>query len=108
MSRNSNYEKQPCFKVTQSKADIWVDWRAILDRLKSATDKGRCVLAVECYPGAFEKNIGAAIEQGLKPGQLIQTAHLLKNPRAIDQMLKSVLGDDPVFGRMNNIVLQQF
>src|SRR6266498_622728 len=108
MSRNSNYEKQPCFKVTESKADRGVDWRAILDRLKSAIHKGRCILAVECYPGAFEKKIGAAIDEGLKPAQSIHTADLLKNPRAIDQMLQSVLGDDPVFGRMNDITLQQF
>ena len=108
MPRNSNYEKHPCFKVTESSAEVWVDWRVILDRLKAATAKNGCILAVECYPGAFEKQISAAIEQGLRPAKVLHTAEFLKNPRVIDQMLQGVLGDDPVFGRMNDTVLQQF
>jgi mannose-6-phosphate isomerase class I len=108
MPRNSNYEKHPCFKVAESSAEAWVDWRAILDRLKAATARNGCILAVECYPGAFEKQISTAIEQGLRPAKLLHTANLLKNPRVVDQMLEGVLGDDPVFGRMNEIVLQQF
>jgi hypothetical protein len=108
MSRNSNYEKHPCFQVAESSADAWVDWRAIVERLRDATTRDGCILAIECYPGAFEKQISAAIEQGLRPAKLIHTADLLKKPRVIDQMLEGVLGDDPVFGRMNNIVLQQF
>src|SRR5579864_4677128 len=108
MSRNSNYEKLPYFQVTESSADAWVDWRAILERLRGATTRDGCVLAIECYPGAFEKQISAAIEQGLRPAKPIRTADLLKSPRVIDQMLEGVLGDDPVFGRMNDIVLQQF
>ena len=108
MSRNSNYEKHPCFQVTESSADAWVDWRAIVERLRNATAKDGCILAIECYPGAFEKQISAAIEQGLRPAKLIHTGDLLKSPRVVDQMLEGVLGDDPVFGRMNDIVLQQF
>ncbi|HLW89496.1 MAG TPA: class I mannose-6-phosphate isomerase [Terriglobales bacterium] len=108
MSRNSNYEKLPCFQTTESPADAWVDWRAICERLRNATTRDGCLLAVECYPGAFEKQISTAIEQGLRPAKLIHTADLLKSPRVIDQMLEGVLGDDPVFGRMNDIVLQQF
>ena len=107
MSRNSNYEKQPCFRVTESSAEAWVDWRTILDRLRAATNKNGCVLAVECYPGAFEKEIAAALGDGLRPAKLIQTADLLKSPRFIDETLAGVLGDDPVFGRMNGIVLKQ-
>jgi len=108
MSQNSNYDKHPCFKVSEYSAEVWVDWRAILNRLKAATGKSGCVLTVECYPGTFESNIKAALEQGLQPTQLIHTADLLKPPRVIDQMLDGVLGDDPVFGRMNDIALQQF
>ena len=108
MSRNSNYEKYPCLRVTESSAEAWVDWRAIIERLRDATTRDGRILAIECYPGAFEKQISAAIEQGLRPAKLIHTADLLKSPRVIDQMLEGVLGDDPVFGRMNDIVLQQF
>src|SRR5262249_29147516 len=100
--------KQPCFQVTESSAEAWVDWRPILDRLKAATSKPARVLAVECYPGAFENKIAEAIEEGLRPAKVILTAGLLKNPRLLDPMLDAVLGNDPVFGRMNDIALQQF
>lgn len=107
MSRNSNYEKHPYFRVTESSAEVWVDWRPILERLRAAAGASG-VLAVECYPGAFENNIAAAIEQGLRPTKVILTADLLKNPRLLDPMLSGVLSDDPVFGRMNDISLLQF
>ena len=108
MPRNSNYEKHPCFKVTGSSAEAWVEWRAIAERLQASTRKNGCVLSVECYPGAIEKEIGRALDQGLRPAKLIYTSELFKSPHVVDQMLQGVLGDDPVFGRMNDIGLQQF
>lgn len=106
--RNSNYDKYPCVRVTTSPSETWVDWRAISDRLKSATAKNTCTLCVECYPGAFEQTIRQALEQGLRPGEVIDTRDLLKAPEEIDQMLEGVLGDDPVFGQMNEIALLEF
>jgi mannose-6-phosphate isomerase class I len=94
--------------VDTSSSETWVSWRAISDRLKPLTAENSCVLCVECYPGAFEQSIRQALEDGLHPAEVIYTPELLKAPREIDQMLESVLGDDPVFGRMNEITLQDF
>jgi mannose-6-phosphate isomerase class I len=108
MARNSNYDKKPCFKVSESSAEISVDWRAISDRLRPRTAGKNSIVAVECYPGVFEDQVSKALERGLLPTQVIRTADLFKNPLAIDQMLEDVLGDDPVFGLMNDLTVEEF
>jgi mannose-6-phosphate isomerase class I len=108
MARNSNYDKFPCVPVSSSASQCWVGWSEIIDRLRSATVERRCVITVECYPGAFENVIRQALEEGLRPSETIYTAALLKPPNYVDNMLAGVLGEDPVFGRMNEIDLQAF
>jgi hypothetical protein len=66
------------------------------------------VACVECYPGAFERTINNILGEGLLPTAQIFTADLLKPAAEIDTMLKGMLGDDPVFGRMSTIRLQAF
>ena len=46
--------------------------------------------------------------EGLRPADVIYTPNLLKARHCLDKLLAPVLGDDPVFGRMNEIGLQEF
>lgn len=108
MPRKSNYDKYPCVPLGASGSQCWVGWRDITSRLRSGATENRCVLSVECYPGAFERLIRTALEEGLRPSEVIFTPDLLKPASHIDSMLSGVLGDDPVFGRMNDIALQSF
>jgi mannose-6-phosphate isomerase class I len=108
MARHSNYDKYPCVQVSSSASECWVGWQEIIGRLRPATIEGSSVICVECYPGAFESAIGQALEQGLRPAKTIYAADLLKPANFVDNMLASVLGEDPVFGRMNDIDLQSF
>src|SRR5216683_3480203 len=101
MSRKSNYDKYPCIPVSTSADDCRVGWRNIIDRLKPLSEQGRCTLAVECYPGTFEGIIKDALVEGLRPAGMIYTPDLLKAPPCLDTLLAPYLGDDPVFGRMN-------
>lgn len=105
--RNSNYEKHPRIKAATSASETWVGWGTIAERLEAAARNPR-VLCVECYPGALERSIRDALNESLRPVEVIYTPDLLKPPAEIDRMLESVLGDDPVFGRMNDIDLLQF
>jgi len=108
MSPKSNYDKHPCIPVSTSAANCWVGWRNIIDRLKPSSAEGRYTLAVECYPGTFERSIKDALVEGLRPRGVVYTPDLLKAPNCVDKMLAEVLGDDPVFGRMNDICLAAF
>src|ERR1700733_12975343 len=108
MPRKSNYDKYPYVSLSTSSSQCWVGWQDITSRLKSATTQPQGVVAVECYPGAFERSIRDALEQGLSPSQVIYTPDLLKPAGSVDSMLSGVLGDDPVFGRMSDIALEAF
>jgi mannose-6-phosphate isomerase class I len=108
MSRTSNYDKRPNVPISTSSTQCCVEWREIIGRLSSASTQSRRVLCVECYPGAFERRIRTTLEEGLHPAEIIYTPDLLKPARSVDNMLAGVLGDDPVFGRMNDIALGAF
>ena len=108
MSPRSNYDKYPCTPVSTSAAYCWVGWRNIIDRLKSSSAESRCTLAVECYPGTLERSIKDGLVEGLRPTEVVYTPDLLKAPNCVDKMLAPVLGDDPVFGHMNDISLEAF
>ena len=108
MPTHSNYDKSPFVSVSGSSAECWVGWREIVQRLAATMPKPRCVLCVECYPGAFEDQILKVLEEGLHPAQVVRTASLLKPADEVDRMLEGVLGDDPVFGSMNDISLDAF
>jgi len=108
MSHRSNYDKYPCTPASTSAAYCWVGWRNIIDRLKHSSVESRCTLAVECYPGTFEGSIKDALVEGLRSTEVVYTPDLLKAPNCVDKMLAPVLGDDPVFGHMNDIGLEAF
>ncbi len=67
-----------------------------------------CLVCVECYPGVFLEDVERAFTEGLQPSSVIATRSLLKSPEKIESMLAPYLGDDPVFGRMNGVVLEDF
>ena len=108
MPRKSNYDKFPTNSVSTSNADGWATWPVVLDRLRAGTGQINSVVCVECYPGVLELDLRCALEQGLQPAGIIMTTDLLKDSPAIERMVADVLGDDPVFGRMNKIQLEDF
>lgn len=108
MVRKSNYDKYPCVPVSASASQSWVGWRTIAERLRASQAANRFVVCVECYPGASEEEIRRHLHEGLRPAQVIYTPELLKPRSTIDDMLRPVLGDDPVFGHMNEIGLDAF
>ena len=63
---------------------------------------------MECYPGVFADQIENALQSALAPCAVIRTSELLKTPEAIRAMLAPYLGNDPVFGRMNGIAIEDY
>jgi hypothetical protein len=106
--RKSNYDKFPTNTVCKSGADCWENWPEILDRLKKFTTESNFVICIECYPGVFELPLRRTIEQGLQPAAVTMTTDLLRCSSEIERMVGDVLGDDPVFGRINGIQIEDF
>ena len=108
MSRKSNYDKYPCVPIDTSGSECLTGWPQILQRLNGLASLNKCVACVECYPGTFERAIKKILGEGLHPSAEIFTPDLLKPAIKVDTMLQGVLGDDPVFGRMSAIRLEDF
>ena len=108
MPRKSNYDKYPCVPIDTSGSECLTGWPQILQRFNGSANLDKCVACVECYPGTFERMINKILGEGLRPSAQIFTADLLKPADKIHIMLQGVLGDDPVFGRMSTIWLEDF
>ena len=107
MRRKSNYDRFPTIPCT-SESRSWEGWPVLLDRLRACTNQDNSVIAIECYPGVLEPALRRTLEEGLRPVAVIMTIDLLKDSPAIERMVGEVLGDDPVFGRMNRIQIEDF
>jgi mannose-6-phosphate isomerase class I len=108
MSRISEYDKFPVIPVQSVRNCAWQGWRAIVEQIRSEVSKGARRLAIECYPGVFEDEISAAFSEALMPVQVVRVRDGYKSPRDIEAMTSRELTDDPVFGRMNGFVIQDF
>jgi mannose-6-phosphate isomerase class I len=112
MTLRSNYDKFPVVPVSASASDCQVGWSAIVDamqeRLRGVSRNAHRVLCVDCYPGVFDDQVEQALAAALCPGLTVRTSNLFKIPSGVDALVAYYLGDDPVFGRMNDIVIDDF
>ncbi|HYG99041.1 MAG TPA: class I mannose-6-phosphate isomerase [Terriglobales bacterium] len=107
MPRRSNYDKYPYIAVTSAATDCRVGWDAIAAELKQRTG-ARTVICLECYPGAFVDEIEQALTARLRPDRVLRAADFYKSDGEINRMLARHLTDDRVFGRLNDIALEDF
>jgi mannose-6-phosphate isomerase class I len=108
MARKPNYDKTPFVAVSADANACVSGWPAIASAIRAACKSDRAIVCVECYPGANEEQIFNELSRALKPSLAIRTDALLKPAHEIDAMLAPYLGDDPVFGRMNSLVIDDF
>ena len=65
-------------------------------------------MAIECYPGVLEQQISETLSEALSPTRVIRVRDTYKPSREIESMISQELTDDPVFGRMDGLVIQDF
>ncbi len=102
MARKSNYDKYP-FVDGGASTDCVEGWDAIALQLAHAK-----VVCVECYPGARVDDIQLQTAQRFRPDTVIDASRGYKSVAEIHTMLKPYLGDDPVFGCMNELTLKDW
>src|SRR5450755_1962390 len=107
MTKASNYDKFPCVPVSSASSSCHVGWPAIAGALRELIQGNRPVVCVECYPGVLAKQMDD-LAGVLRPASVIRTENLFKSAGCIDQMVAQFLGDDPVFGRMNGLRIEDF
>jgi hypothetical protein len=107
MTRQSNYDKLPTIQAGDEK-DCLKGWEEIGNTLLSSLPESGGVICVECYPGAFVDHIEHSLRRVLAPCDVIRTSELLKDSDELRDLLSPYLGNDPVFGRMNGITIQDY
>lgn len=120
---HSTYDKFPVVTVSEDASLCHVGWDAIgahinallvskLNDQKRAADESltaRQIICVECYPGVFVEQIKAALGNQLSSAHIIDVAAYYKHPHEIELFCAPYLGgDDPVFGRMNDLQIEDF
>jgi mannose-6-phosphate isomerase class I len=100
------YDKFPCVSAGYA-SECLIGWAAIGASLREHVGNSG-VLCIECYPGVFLDEIKQGISVALPEATFIQTEHLLRAPAKIEAEICPYLTDDPVFGIINTIEIQDF
>jgi mannose-6-phosphate isomerase class I len=87
-------------------AEGWADVVAVVSARARVAQ--RCVVAVECYPGVFVREVRDALADALAPALVVDAEEALVPSDELERRLISYLGDDPVFGFMCPWVLEEF
>jgi mannose-6-phosphate isomerase class I len=112
--RSSNYDKFPFVPVAAEANACQTGWAAIASALQAAllavpAAPGQpLVLAVECYPGADLGQLQRELTQALRPTQCLVANDFYRTPADIDALVAGPLTDDPVFGRLNGLTINDF
>lgn len=102
------YDKQPYIAVSSNIGDCRIGWEAIGATLRESIAGGRHIVCVECYPGVFVNEVRDRLVASLKPSRVITTEDLFLTSTELDRRVAPMLTDDPVFGVMNGIEIQDY
>ena len=91
MSRQSNYDKTPHIRIPVGKEPVWQGWHDILERVGGEISRGAKQIAVETYPGGFEREVLRAFVDALSPAHVFRTSDCWKTSPDIESMVKSDL-----------------
>ena len=110
--RTSNYDKFPRVDVPSGNQGVTRGWAAIAAQLRSsltAPPGTPPVMAIECYPGVSISEIRDGLQPVFARALWIDSREAMLSAAEIDQLVAPDLGgDDPVFGYMSRLVLEQF
>jgi mannose-6-phosphate isomerase class I len=88
------------------RGDCLAGWDEIVAAFKARSSSAPIV--IECYPGVFLNELKEAFVSRLPDAKLVCTEDLFRTPAEIDELVAPWLGDDPVFGMMNAVEIQDF
>lgn len=101
----SNYDKRPVVHISDAARECALGWSEIVAILAGA--KARRI-AIECYPGVDLKPVWRELVAGLTPDLAVDSADAMLTPAEIEARFAAMLGDDPVFARMEPHRLEEF
>ncbi|MCA1832073.1 MAG: class I mannose-6-phosphate isomerase [Actinomycetota bacterium] len=102
-NRRSNYDRFPSVPGGDEN-ECTIGWPAICDRL---TQTGARIFVIEASPGVHARNL-EELARSLSPAAAIDVAEALKPESDIDALVAADVTDDPVFGKLTHLRLDDF
>ena len=100
------FDKHPAVVISQTDSDCALGWSEILDHLW--THGAARSIAIECYPGVSVETLRREIVRPLGPARVLETAEAMLSAATLEEKFAGMLGDDPVFGYMRPIAMEEF
>ncbi len=102
------YDKYPYISVSNDESVCNVGWHEIGATLREHLSARNATICVECYPGTILVPIIQALSAQLSPDHVLVAETCYLPAAHIQSKFASHLTDDPVFGRMNSVTLDEF
>ncbi len=108
--RRSTYDKYPIMHVSGCTDAVELGWDEICVELtRNLDEKAGSVLTVDCYTGVFDDAVAQALVERMRPDVVVRTSELMLTEPEIDALVAPFNGgDDPIFGYLSNLALQDF
>jgi len=107
--QKSNYEKFP--EVVVKGHSCSSGWETIKDQIRSKVDRisaNKAVVAIDCYPGVYTSEIINNLQGISVHTTVINAEDAFLSKQEINEMVFPFVTDDPVFGYMTSLTIQDF
>jgi mannose-6-phosphate isomerase class I len=104
--KKSNYDKRPGVNISACERDCALGWREIFEDLHPHAGARR--IAIECFHGVQLEPLRRELVTRLAPELVLESADAMLPAEAIETKFAALLGNDPVFGRLNRARLEEF
>lgn len=93
--------------MSDSTEDLASGWEEIRRTLQENA-RGVRRIAIECYPGVQEALLQTELAAALEPAMILESERSLLPPECLEEKFAPMLGNDPVFARMEARELTEF
>ena len=102
----TRFDLHPAVPISAPEDACACGWLEILEKLRPHAAARR--IAIECYPGVELEALRRELLAKLAPDLVFEAGDAMLAPQQIEAKFAGILGDDPVFARMTNIVLDDY
>ena len=102
------YDCIPTIETGCTADSCTLGWAEISQRISCHVRSDACRIVVECYPGVDVDRLASELARRLNPDQVIRSEVGFWPAPELRHRLHHVLTDDPVFGRLNCVEIEDF
>lgn len=103
---SNSFQQRPAVQISPDERECALGWIEILDRLSDHRGCNR--IAIECYPGVLLETLREELVARMQPDLVLDSAATLLCPAALEEKFAAFLGDDPVFGFLSPVTLEEY